>query len=89
MTVLKIGLEIPRLNDFDSYDAYQDVVELWKATTDHPKKKLGAYLVTGLPNKSKTFGDTIQEGLFAKHRPGELANDESGYDKVLEYLIAF
>ncbi len=86
MTELKIGLEIPRLNDFDSYDAYKDVVELWKVTTDHPKKKLGAYLVTGLPNKSKTFGDAIQEGLFAKHRPAELANDESGIDKVLSYL---
>ena len=85
-TELKIGLEIPRLNDFDSYDAYKDVVELWKVTTDHPKKKLGAYLVTGLPNKSKTFGNNIQEGLFAKHRPSELANDESGYDKVIKYL---
>ena len=85
-TELKIGLEIPRLNDFDSYDAYKDVVELWKVTTDHPKKKLGAYLVTGLPNKSKTFGNNIQEGLFAKHRPTELANDESGIDKVLAYL---
>ena len=85
-TELKIGLEIPRLNDFDSYDAYKDVVELWKVTTDHPKKKLGAYLVTGLPNKSKTFGNNIQEGLFAKHRPSELANDEGGIDKVLAYL---
>ena len=86
MTELKIGLEIPRLNDYDSYDAYKDVVELWKVTTDHPKKKLRAYLVTGLPNKSKTFGDAIQEGLFAKHRPAELANDDSGIDKVMNYL---
>ena len=83
---LKIGLEIPRLNDFESYDAYKDVVDLWKVTTDHPKKKLGAYLVTGLPNKSKIFGDSIQEGLFAKHRPATLANDENGIEKVLSYL---
>ncbi len=86
MAELKIGLEIPRLNDFDSYDTYKDVVDLWKVTTDHPKRKLGAYLVTGLPNKSKVFGDNIQEGLFAKHRPAELANDDTGIDKVLNYL---
>ena len=86
MSELKIGLEIPRLNDYESYDTYKDVVDLWKVTTDHPKRKLGAYLVTGLPNKSKVFGDNIQEGLFAKHRPAELANDDTGIDKVLNYL---
>ena len=86
MAELKIGLEVPKMADFDNYECYKDMVELWKATTDHPKNKLGAYLVTGIPNNHKVFGKNLQESILLKIRPATLATDPTSIDKVIEYL---
>ena len=86
MAELKVGLDVPKLADYDNYECYKDMVLLWQATTNHPKSKHGAYLVTGIPNKHKTFGNNLQETILLKIRPAELATDPKSIDKVIEFL---
>ena len=86
MGELRVGVDAPKLNDYESYDQFREVVEMWDLTTDHPPKKRGSLLALALPNKSETFGNSIQTSLFKKIKPSVLATAEDGVQQILGFL---
>ena len=86
MGELRVGVDAPKLNDYESYDQFREVVEMWDLTTDHPPKKRGSLLALALPNKSETFGNSIQTSLFKKIKPSVLATAEDGVQQILDFL---
>lgn len=86
MGELRVGVDAPKLNDYESYEQFREVVEMWDLTSDHAPKKRGSLLALALPNKSKQFGDSIQTSLFKKIKPAVLAQAENGVTQILEFL---
>ena len=86
MGELRVGVEAPKLNDYESYEQFREVVEMWDLTSDHAPKKRGSLLALALPNKSKVFGDSIQTSLFKKIKPATLAAADDGVTQILAFL---
>ena len=88
MGELRVGVDAPKLNDYESYEQFREVVEMWDLTSDHPPRKRGSLLALALPNKSSVFGNSIQTSLFKKIKPATLAAAEDGVKQILEFLDA-
>jgi len=88
MSEVKITQDAPKLSDYVLYSDYKDNVTLWNMITDLPKAKRGAFLLIGIKNEHPHFGDNIQRQLLQKYRPEEIASQEDGVTKILQFLDA-
>ena len=88
MANVKLALQPPELEEFDSFEEFNECIIMWSDNTDIPKSKQGPILALSLPNESKKFGDKIRKGLFANPdtKPSKLTGNPNGVNLVLTYL---
>ena len=84
--VVKMAMPPPTLEEFDTYEEYEDCIWMWSAATALKKADQGPVLALSLPNESKKFGDKIRKNLFLAIKPSSLNSNENGVTQILAHL---
>ena len=80
------SMALPILDDFDSYEEYEALMNLWVLQTKVEKKAQPAIVAMSIPVSSEKYGDKLRKGLFKKIPPNTLNNNEGGVAEILMYL---
>ena len=80
------GLNIPYIEDYQSFDLWTKMIHAWSKTTHIPLKEQGFVLVQDLPLKSERYGATLREDVMKECPPDKLIEDEEGVTKIIEFL---
>ena len=80
------SMAIPLLDDFDTFEEYDECVKLWQHCSKVDKKERGALFLMTVPVDSAKYGAKLRKGLCAKVKPLSLADNENGVNLIMEYL---
>lgn len=82
----KITMAIPMLDDFDTWNEYEDCIDLWALTTKVEPKQRGAVLAMTIPVNSTKWGDNLRKGMFQVVKPKTLGENANGVKLIMDYL---
>ena len=81
------NIEIPKLDDFNDYDDFEECVEMWSATTDLPLHKQGPALFMEIPMNSSRFNiEGLRTEVQQNVRLKNITNNPKGVTLIMEYL---
>ena len=80
------SMAIPLLDDFDTWEEYEDCICLWELSTKIDKKERGAVLSMTIPIDSTKFGEKLRKGMFKVVKPRTLAENEHGVKLIMDYF---
>ncbi len=85
MSIQKMLVNPPDLEECENYSEFKRRVNAWKTITHVPENQRGAVLAYNLSNKSK-FGPDLQNHVYTEHNEETLGDDKEGVKKVLQIL---
>ena len=81
------NIEIPKLDDFKSYEDFEECVEMWSATTDLALRKQGPALFMEIPKNSVRFNiDDLRGDLQRNVKLKNITNNQNGVTLIMDYL---
>ena len=80
------SMELPLLDDFDTFEEYFECMEMWENETNVLDEKRGPMVAMSIPKDSNKFGDNLRKGLLKVVKPAMLSNNPFGLKLIMDYL---